>query len=84
MPINEKFRDIMAEELTVMKESAEIYIKDKILNSHPEVAEFIQSRKAATSLLEFQKGRFINLIQNNQTNIIMLLNILLVSLIKSL
>jgi hypothetical protein len=37
-------------------ESAESYIKEKIINSHPEVAEFIQSRKAATSILEFQKG----------------------------
>ena len=53
MPINEKFKDIMAEELNLMRESAESYIKDKILNSHPEVAEFIQSRKAATSILEF-------------------------------
>jgi hypothetical protein len=53
MPINEEYKNIMADELIKMKESAETYIKDKIINSHPEVAEFIQSRKAATNILEF-------------------------------
>jgi hypothetical protein len=43
-----------------MKDLAEEYIRDKIINSHPEVAEFIQSRKAASSILEYQSCNYLN------------------------